>query len=215
MFIAAAAAALAVSCVGAGSEPNRAPAEKTAESGGSEMKAGEYETAVLGGGCFWCLEGAYEIVPGVVDVENGYAGGGRANPTYEQVGTGLTGHAEVVKIRFDPGKVTYTELLDLFWKIHDPTTPNRQGADIGPQYRSIILYSGPEQEAAARASIAKAAPSFRNPIVTELKPLESYWKAEEYHQDYFRRNPDQGYCQIVVAPKVDKAREWIGTQIRP
>ncbi|HOX13910.1 MAG TPA: peptide-methionine (S)-S-oxide reductase, partial [Spirochaetales bacterium] len=102
-------------------------------------------------------------------------------------------------------------LLDLFWKIHDPTTLNRQGADIGPQYRSIILYSSPEQEAAAKASIAKAAPSFRNPIVTELKPLETYWKAEGYHQDYFRRNPDQGYCQVVVAPKVDKAQEWIRT----
>mgnify|MGYP000858749106 CR=1 FL=1 len=209
MFIAAAAAALTVSCVGAGTESNRAPAAKTVESGVIIMNTGEFETAVLGGGCFWCLEGAYEIVPGVVDVENGYAGGGRANPTYEQVGTGLTGHAEVVKITFDPAKVTYTELLDLFWKIHDPTTLNRQGADIGPQYRSIILYSSPEQEAAAKASIAKAAPSFRNPIVTELKPLETYWKAEGYHQDYFRRNPDQGYCQVVVAPKVDKAREWI------
>lgn len=209
MFIVAAAAVLTVSCVGAGTESNRTPAAKTVESGVIIMNTGEFETAVLGGGCFWCLEGAYEIVPGVVDVENGYAGGGRANPTYEQVGTGLTGHAEVVKITFDPAKVTYTELLDLFWKIHDPTTLNRQGADIGPQYRSIILYSSPEQEAAAKASIAKAAPSFRNPIVTELKPLETYWKAEGYHQDYFRRNPDQGYCQVVVAPKVDKAREWI------
>lgn len=173
------------------------------------MKPGEYQTAVLGGGCFWCLEGAYEIVPGVLDVENGYAGGGRANPTYEQVGTGLTGHAEVVKITFDPKIVTFTELLELFWKIHDPTTLNRQGADVGPQYRSVILYSGPEQEVAAKASIAKAGPAFRNPIVTELKSLEAYWKAEDYHQDYFRRNPNQGYCQIVVAPKVDKAKEWI------
>lgn len=215
MIIAAAAAALAVSCVGQGSGNPSGPASKTEEAGVIEMKPGEYETAVLGGGCFWCLEGAYEIVPGVVDVENGYAGGGRANPTYEQVGTGLTGHAEVVKITFDPKMVGYAELLELFWKIHDPTTLNRQGADVGPQYRSIILYSGPEQEAAARASIEKAAPSFRNPIVTELKPLETYWKAEEYHQDYFRRNPNQGYCQIVVAPKVEKAKEWIGTQGRP
>lgn len=215
MMVAAAAATLAVSCVGPGSGSPAGGDPKTVESGVIEMKPGEYEVAVLGGGCFWCLEGAYEIVPGVVDVENGYAGGGRANPTYEQVGTGLTGHAEVVKITFDPQKVSYSELLDLFWKIHDPTTLNRQGADIGPQYRSIILYSGTEQEAAAKASIAKASPSFRNPIVTELKPLETYWKAEGYHQDYFRRNPDQGYCQIVVAPKVDKAREWIGTQARP
>lgn len=210
MIIAAAAAALAVSCVGQGSGNPSGPASKTEEAGVIEMKPGEYETAVLGGGCFWCLEGAYEIVPGVVDVENGYAGGDRPNPTYEQVGTGLTGHAEVVKIVFDPGTVSYSELLDLFWKIHDPTTLNRQGADIGTQYRSIILYSGPEQEAAARASMEKTAPSFRNPIVTELKPLETYWKAEEYHQDYFRRNPNQGYCQIVVAPKVEKAQEWIG-----
>lgn len=173
------------------------------------MNSEKLETAVLGGGCFWCLEGAYEIVPGVLDVENGYTGGDRENPTYEQVGTGLTGHAEVVKITFDPAKVSYDQLLDLFWKIHDPTTLNRQGADIGTQYRSIILYSGPEQEAAAKASMAKAASHFKNPIVTELKPLTSYWKAEGYHQDYFRKNPNQGYCQIVVAPKVDKAREWI------
>lgn len=209
MYIALAAAALAASCVGPDSGKLPGPSPKTEQSGVNEMKPGEYQTVVLGGGCFWCLEGAYEIVPGVLDVENGYAGGGRANPTYEQVGTGRTGHAEVVKIAFDPKKVTFAELLELFWKIHDPTTLNRQGADVGSQYRSIILYSGSEQEAAAKASIAKAGPAFRNPIVTELKPLEAYWKAEEYHQDYFRRNPDQGYCQIVVAPKVDKAREWI------
>lgn len=173
------------------------------------MKTGDFETVVLGGGCFWCLEAAYELVPGVLDVENGYAGGSRENPSYEQVGTGLTGHAEVVKIRYDPKVVTLDELLDLFWKIHDPTTLNRQGADIGTQYRSIILYSSPEQESAARASMAKAASHFKNPLVTELKPLEAYWKAEGYHQDYFRLNPNQAYCQIVVAPKADKAREWI------
>ena len=173
------------------------------------MKTGDYETAVLGGGCFWCLEAAYELVPGVLDVENGYAGGSRANPSYEQIGTGLTGHAEVVRISYDPKKVSYSELLDLFWKIHDPTTLNRQGADIGTQYRSIILYSSPEQESSAKASMAKAASSYSLPIVTDLKPLEAYWKAEDYHQDYFRLNPNQAYCQIVVAPKADKAREWI------
>ena len=211
MFIAIAAAALTVSCVGTGSEGNEPPAAAGPQTEGVSMNSGKKETAVLGGGCFWCLEGAYEIVPGVLDVENGYAGGGRANPTYEQVGTGLTGHAEVVKITFDPEKVRYDQLLDLFWKIHDPTTLNRQGADIGPQYRSIILYSSPEQESAAKASMAKAASYFKDPIVTELKPLEAYWKAEGYHQDYFRKNPNQGYCQIVVAPKVDKARQWINT----
>lgn len=164
---------------------------------------------VLGGGCFWCLEAAYELVPGVLDVENGYSGGTREHPTYEQVCTGLTGHAEVVRITYDPKVVTLERLLDLFWKIHDPTTPNRQGADVGTQYRSVILYDSPGQEAEVRSSLKKAASLFRVPIVTEIAPLGEYWEAEDYHQDYFRKNPNQAYCRAVVAPKAERVRAWI------
>ncbi|MBN2874991.1 MAG: peptide-methionine (S)-S-oxide reductase MsrA [Spirochaetales bacterium] len=174
-------------------------------------------TAVLGGGCFWCLEAAYEVVPGVLDVESGYAGGTRDNPSYEEVSSGLTGHAEVVRIRFDPSVVSYRSLLDLFWKIHDPTTVDRQGADVGSQYRSIILYTTSEQKAEAEASIAAIQPSFRKPIVTVVKELEAYFVAEEYHQDFFRKNPDYGYCQVIVAPKVEKAQSFVEslTPVKP
>ena len=164
---------------------------------------------VVGGGCFWCLEAAFEIVPGVKDVESGYAGGSRQNPSYEQVTSGLTGHAEVVRIWYDPAQVGLKELFELFFTIHDPTTEDRQGADIGPQYRSIILYQGDEQRAAAAGAIAAAATEYRDPVVTELKALDTFWVAEEYHQDFFRKNPNYGYCQIVVAPKVRKAESFV------
>lgn len=164
---------------------------------------------VVGGGCFWCLEAAYEIVPGVKDVESGYAGGSRQNPSYEQVTSGLTGHAEVVRIWYDPAQVGLKELFELFFTIHDPTTEDRQGADIGPQYRSIVLYQGEEQRASAAEAIAAAATRYRDPVVTELKALDAFWLAEEYHQDFFRKNPDYGYCRIVVAPKVRKAESFV------
>lgn len=164
---------------------------------------------VLGGGCFWCLEAAYEIVPGVKDVESGYAGGSRRNPSYEQVTSGLTGHAEVVRVWYDPAQVGLKELFELFFTIHDPTTEDRQGADIGSQYRSIVLYQGDEQRAAAAEAIAAAAPKYRDPVVTELEPLDTFWPAEEYHQDFFRKNPDYGYCRVVVAPKVKKAEGFV------
>ena len=167
------------------------------------------DAIVLGGGCFWCLEAAFELVPGVLDVENGYAGGKRENPTYEQVCAGVTGHAEVVRITFDPAVVGLDRLLDLFWRIHDPTTRNRQGADFGEQYRSVILYANPGQEAVARESRARASAAFPSPIVTEIDPLRFFWRAEEYHQDYFRRNPEKAYCRVAVVPKVDAARAWI------
>jgi len=167
------------------------------------------EVAVLGGGCFWCLEAAYEIVPGVLDVESGYAGGDRLNPSYEQVTSGLTGHAEVVRIVYDPALISYHSLLDLFFRIHDPTTKNRQGADVGTQYRSIILYADEEQKKVAEGYIASIGPSYKNPVVTELKALEQYWPGEDYHQDFFRKNPEYGYCQVVVAPKVEKARIFV------
>ncbi|MCX7025001.1 MAG: peptide-methionine (S)-S-oxide reductase MsrA [Spirochaetes bacterium] len=161
-------------------------------------------TAVFGGGCFWCMEAVYELVPGVVDVENGFAGGSRKEPSYEQVSTGLTGHAEVVKLTFDPAKVSYAELLDLFWKMHDPTQVDRQGADTGDRYRSIILYTDENQRLEAERSMAAISKELTAPLATELSPLVAYWPAEDCHQDYFRKHPDRAYCRIVIAPKVDK-----------
>ena len=170
---------------------------------------GTREIATLGGGCFWCLEAVYDELRGVEDVVSGYAGGAVANPSYAQVGSGRTGHAEVVQVTFDPRQVSYQELLEVFFTIHDPTTPDRQGHDIGPQYRSIILYHSPEQRAVAEQTIAElaAAQLWDAPIVTELAPLTAFYPAEAYHQEYYRRNPEQAYCQAVVAPKVAKARK--------
>ena len=167
------------------------------------------ESLVLGGGCFWCTEAAYELLPGVKKVISGYAGGAEPNPTYEQICTGTTGHAEVIKIDYDPAQITLEQLLEFFWDAHDPTTPNRQGADVGPQYRSIILYANEAQKAAAEKSRTEAQATFRDPIVTEIVPLEKFWPAEAYHQNYFKRNPNQGYCQYVIAPKVKKLSEKI------
>ncbi len=167
------------------------------------------EHATLGGGCFWCLEAVFELVDGVLDVVSGYAGGHVENPTYKQVCTGQTGHAEVVRITYDPARVSYERLLEIFWQCHDPTSLNRQGNDVGPQYRSIILYHNEAQKAAAENSRAAAARHFSRPIVTEIVPLTRFYPAEAYHQDYFRRNPDQAYCQAVIAPKVRKfKKEW-------
>jgi len=172
-------------------------------------RTGGMESIVLGGGCFWCLEGAFEIVPGVADVVSGYAGGNRASPSYEEVSAGLTGHAEVVRVSFDPAVVPLGKLLELFFTIHDPTTEDRQGADVGTQYRSVILYDGEGQKRAAEEAIAAAARHWQKPIVTELQPLREFWLAEAYHQDFFRNNPDYGYCRIVVRPKVDKAEAFV------
>ena len=167
------------------------------------------ELATLGGGCFWCLEAVYKDLKGVESVVSGYAGGDVENPTYEQVCGGRTGHAEVVQIAFDPQVVTYRDLLDVFFTIHDPTTKDRQGADVGPQYRSIIFYHDPEQRAEAEAVIAELERKrlWRAPIVTEVAPLETFYPAEAYHQDYYENNPRQRYCQIVIAPKVAKFRK--------
>ncbi len=170
---------------------------------------------VLGGGCFWCLEAAYEILPGVKAVESGYAGGSRANPSYEQVTTGLTGHAEVVRVYYDPAETDLEELFALFFKIHDPTTEDRQGADVGSQYRSIILYKNEVEKAAAEKALAKAAQEFKDPIVTDLEELKDFYLAEEYHQDFFRKNPDYGYCRAVVAPKVQKTQQFIDQKPKP
>lgn len=162
------------------------------------------ETAVVGGGCFWCTEAVYQTVPGIKSVVSGYAGGTVPNPTYEQVCSGRTGHAEVVKIEFDPAQISYEKVIDLFWKAHDPTTLNRQGADSGTQYRSIILYSDDVQKAAAEKSKAAAASQFKDPIVTEIVPLKEFYPAEGYHQDFYQNNPNHPYNQAVTARKLEK-----------
>jgi len=172
------------------------------------------EIATLGGGCFWCLEAVYQELNGVQHVESGYTGGHVANPSYEQVCNGDTGHAEVVQITFDPAVVTYREILEIFFTIHDPTTLNRQGNDAGTQYRSVIYYHSSEQQETARQVIAEMANVWDAPIVTELSPAEKYYKAEDYHQNYFRQNPLQGYCAFVVAPKVAKFRKIFTSKIK-
>jgi len=167
------------------------------------------DTATLGGGCFWCLEAVFQELNGVQRVVSGYAGGQVANPTYEQVCSGRTGHAEVVQVTFDPAQVSFRDVLQVFFGIHDPTTLNRQGADVGTQYRSAIFYNSPEQESIARAVIEEIekAGIWDAPVVTEVAPLTGFYPAEQYHQDYFRRNPGQGYCRVVIAPKVAKFRK--------
>ena len=162
------------------------------------------EVATLGGGCFWCTEAVFQMLPGVKSVTSGYAGGTKANPSYKEVCAGDTGHAEVIQITLDPRLITYERLLETFWEVHDPTTLNRQGPDTGPQYRSIILYSNEAQEAAAKKSKAEAQKHFRQPIVTEIVPLTRFYPAEKYHQDYYRDNPNQSYCRMVIRPKVEK-----------
>jgi peptide-methionine (S)-S-oxide reductase len=163
------------------------------------------EKVTLGGGCFWCIEAIYKLVNGVTSVTSGYAGGKTVNPTYHQVCGGHTGHAEVVQIEFDPQVITYQQVLDIFFSVHDPTTLNRQGADVGTQYRSIILTENEQQATQAKAmleSLEKT--SGEKPIVTQIEPLDIFYPAEDYHQDYFEKNPYQGYCRMVVAPKVNK-----------
>lgn len=166
------------------------------------------QTATLAGGCFWCMEAVYDALRGVVDVVSGYAGGHVANPSYEQVCTGKTGHAEVIQIRFDDS-ITFKDILEIFFTVHDPTTLNRQGADVGTQYRSVIFYHTPEQKTIAEKVIAEmtAAKLWPAPIVTQIVPFEAFYPAEDYHQEYFARNPNQGYCAMVVAPKVAKFRK--------
>jgi peptide-methionine (S)-S-oxide reductase len=170
------------------------------------------ESLVLGGGCFWCTEAAFELLPGVKDVVSGYAGGKEPNPTYEQVTAHATGHAEVIKVDFDPEVVSVEKLVDYFWHVHNPTQVGGQGNDHGPQYRSIILYATPEQKAAAEKSQAVAAKTFRDRITTEIVPLEKFWPAEKYHQDYFKRNPNAGYCSFVIAPKIKKLKSELAAE---
>jgi peptide-methionine (S)-S-oxide reductase len=168
--------------------------------------AASHELATLGGGCFWCLEAVYLELRGVHGVKSGYSGGHVANPTYEQVCGKKTGHVEVVQVEFDPMEISYADLLDVFFTIHDPTTKDRQGNDVGPQYRSAIFTHSAAQAATARTSLAAAQEHWEDPIVTELLPLEKFWPAETIHDNSFARNPQNPYCAVVVAPKVSKAR---------
>lgn len=165
------------------------------------------EIVTLGGGCFWCLEAVYDELEGVLSVESGYMGGDLSNPSYRQVCTGNTGHAEVVQIRFDPAVLSFKDLLAVFFAIHDPTTLNRQGNDVGTQYRSAIFYHSPEQKKTAEEVIAELRREFKNPIVTQVAPATHFYVAEDYHQEYFANSPNEPYCQMVVWPKVEKFRK--------
>lgn len=174
------------------------------------------ETATLAGGCFWCLEAVYEDLQGVLDVESGYMGGHIERPGYEAVCNGDTGHAEVVQVNFDPATITYREILEVFFAIHDPTTLNRQGNDRGTQYRSAIFHHSAMQADTARALVAEltAERVFEQPIVTELAPAQTFWPAEEYHRQYYRRHPSQGYCMAVIAPKLAKFRAKFAARLK-
>ncbi|HEY8426702.1 MAG TPA: peptide-methionine (S)-S-oxide reductase MsrA [Limnochordales bacterium] len=174
------------------------------------------EVATLGGGCFWCLEAVFQGVRGVHEVVSGYAGGHVEHPTYEQVCTGTTGHAEVVQITFDPSVISYEQILGIFFAIHDPTTPDRQGADVGPQYRSVIFYHSPEQRATAQRVIERLERDgvWQAPIVTQLVPFDRFYPAEPYHHRYYERNPYQPYCQLVIAPKLAKMRRSFAHLLR-
>ena len=180
------------------------------------ISSGKREVATLAGGCFWCLEAVFDNLKGVTDVVSGYAGGQAANPSYEQVCTGRTGHAEVVQVTFDPQQINFREILEVFFTVHDPTTLNRQGADVGTQYRSAIFYHSDEQKTAAEEveRTYTAEKEWGKPIVTELKPFTAFYPAEDYHQEYFAHNPDQGYCQIVIAPKVVKFRKKFADRLK-
>lgn len=172
------------------------------------------DSIVLGGGCFWCLEAAYQLIEGVTDVVPGYAGGDYENPSYEDLHRVETGHAEVVKITFDTSIISLDDVLDIFWAIHDPTTPNRQGNDVGPEYRSVILYANDEQKNSAEASVKRTQKLWKDPIVTELKQLDKFYEAEDYHHNYFKNNPSQAYCQVIINPKLDKLRKKFSEKLK-
>lgn len=189
------------SCMNA-DEPVKSDAAKT------KPASGKTELATFGGGCFWCTEALVETLPGVIGAVSGYAGGANPNPSYEQVCSGRTGHAEVIQVEYDPATISYAKLLETFWRAHDPTTLNQQGADKGTQYRSVIFYHDDAQKQLAQASKKEAAGKFSSPIVTELVPLTKFYPAEDYHQDYFKKNPNAGYCSVVIKPKLEKFKKF-------
>lgn len=172
------------------------------------------EVATLGGGCFWCLEAVFQDLKGVESVVSGYSGGHVDNPTYETVSQGTTGHAEVIHITFDPDVITYHDILQIFFMLHDPTTPNRQGNDVGPQYRSVIFYHTPEQERVAREVMSKMAGVWSSPVVTQLEAFTKFYPAEDYHQNFYKENPEQGYCIFVIEPKVSQFRRLFSGRLK-
>lgn len=176
--------------------------------------AEQTESIVLGGGCFWCLDASYQLINGVTSVVSGYAGGSKADAEYYTVSSGNTGHAEVVQVTFDTAIIALLDILDIFWAIHDPTTPNRQGHDVGSQYRSVIFYANDQQHSVAEESVKQAQKLWDNPIVTQLLPLEAFYPAEDYHQNYFENHPEQAYCQMVINPKLTKLRQKFSTRLR-
>lgn len=188
----------------------RLPQAVEAQTNSNMQQTNGTEIATLGGGCFWCTEAIYQMLPGVSKVVSGYAGGHIENPTYKEVCSGTTGHAEVIQVHFDPAKISFDKILETFWQAHDPTTLNRQGADVGTQYRSAIFYSTEAQKAAAERSKVSAQKEFKDPIVTQIAPLTKFYPAEDYHQDYYRQNPNQGYCRAVIRPKVEKFEKKLG-----
>lgn len=194
--------ALTVCCLRA--EPLNKSSQVMNTSDSKTSTTNKTELADLGGGCFWCMEAVFERLPGVVSVKSGFAGGTTENPSYHDVCTETTGHAEVTEIEFDPAKISYAKLLDVFWQAHDPTTLNRQGADEGTSYRSIILYRDEKQKLLAEKSKLEAQKDFHHPIVTEIVPLKKFYIAEDYHQEYYDNNSSQSYCQVVIAPKLEK-----------
>ncbi len=196
--------ALGISCSRSSIIQTTNPAQAMTPPASSPSGTNQTEIADLGGGCFWCMEAVFERVPGVISITSGFAGGTTDNPTYEEVCTETTGHAEVTEIAFDPAKVSYAKLLEVFWQAHDPTTLNRQGADEGTSYRSIILYRDENQQQIAEKSKLEAQKDYHDPIVTEIEPLKKFYKAEDYHQEYYANNSNQGYCQVVNAPKLEK-----------
>ncbi|MEN9414873.1 MAG: hypothetical protein RLZ62_1177 [Bacteroidota bacterium] len=201
---------LAASC-----NPATNSAQKMTTSTNTEpVPSGQTEIATLGGGCFWCVEAVYQELRGVLKVESGYTGGRISNPTYREVCSGMTGHAEVVQVTFDPAQVSYADVLRVFFTVHDPTTLNRQGNDVGTQYRSVIYYHSEQQRETAEAIKKEASEAWDDPIVTEISAMETFYKAEEYHQNYYRDNPNQGYCSYIITPKVKKFREKFADKLK-
>ncbi|MCB9330409.1 MAG: peptide-methionine (S)-S-oxide reductase MsrA [Lewinellaceae bacterium] len=198
----------------ASKEKSMATTSATATTNNTPSDSSQTQVATLGGGCFWCIEAVYLELNGVLKVESGYSGGHVANPTYKAVSSGTTGHAEVAQITFDPSVVTFEEILEVFFTVHDPTTLNRQGNDTGTQYRSAIFYHSPEQQKIAEAAKIAAAELWDEPVVTEIEPFDKFYKAEDYHQNYYKENPYQPYCVYVVGPKVKKFREKFKAKLK-
>jgi peptide methionine sulfoxide reductase msrA/msrB len=193
-----------------GASPSQNPGKTEGSEARADASAGRsLQTATFGSGCFWCSDAAFRLLDGVKSVEVGYMGGTKKDPTYREVCTGNTGHAEVSQVKFDPARISYEKILEVFWKIHDPTSLNRQGNDVGTQYRSVIFYHSPEQKAAAEKSRDNLQKTLEDRIVTEITPAAEFYKAEDYHQDYYKNNPDAPYCRAVVAPKVKKVKEHL------